>query len=344
MFVNGVYSRELSSVGDLPRGVRLESLADAVASGADGVEQHLARHAGFEDNAFVALNTAFIRDGALVYVPRGRVVEEPIHVLYLSTMGDAGDIAQPRNLVVVESGGMATLVESHLSLSDGAYFTNAVTEAFVGDGAVVDHYKIQREGQEAFHIATTQVHQERESTWWSCSIAMGAKLARDNLNVLLNGEGCDSTLNGLYLATGDRQVDNHTAIDHAKPHCTSFELYKGIVDGNARAVFNGKIFVREDAQRTDAKQLNQNLLLSETAEVDTKPQLEIFADDVKCTHGATVGQLPEEALFYLQTRGLSRAAASSLLTYGFAREVVSLIKSEPIRAYLDGLLLTRFLP
>src|SRR5262249_887706 len=272
-------------------------------------EPHLARHARFQTNAFTALNTAFIRDGACVLVPKGKTLTEPIHLLFVSSTFGEGAVAHPRNLIVVGPSSQITLVEEYVALDESVYFSNAVTEVVAGENAVIDHYKVQRESREAFHIATVQVHQERSSNFSCHSIGLGGGLARTDINVMLDGEGCECVLNGLYLATGHQLIDNHTRIDHAKPHCTSHELYKGILDGKGRGVFNGKIYVHQDAQKTDAKQTNQTLLLSDDAVINTKPQLEIFADDVKCTHGATVGQLDDNAIFYLRSRGIDAAAA-----------------------------------
>jgi Fe-S cluster assembly protein SufD len=228
-----------------------------------------------------------------------------------------------------------TLVETYAGPENSTYFTNAVTEVVLDDGAALDHYKVQREGRAAFHVATLQVHQDRASHFSSHFISLGGGLVRNEVNAVLDAEGCECTLNGLYLASARQHIDNHTVIDHAKPHCTSHELYKGILAGHARGVFNGKIFVRQDAQKTDAKQTNKTLLLSEDATINTKPQLEIYADDVKCTHGATVGQLDETALFYLRSRGIGLAAARGLLTYAFANDIISRVRVEPIRARLE---------
>jgi Fe-S cluster assembly protein SufD len=236
---------------------------------------------------------------------------------------------------------MATVIESYVSLADGTCFTNAVTEVVLSEGAVLDHYRLQEESERSFHIGTTEVRQGRDSRYSSCAVSIGAALARHNLNVRLEDEHTESALDGLYVVTGRQHTDSHTSINHAKPRCTSRQLYKGILDGESRAVFNGKVFVREGALLTDARQLNKNLLLSSEATVDTKPQLEIFADDVKCAHGATVGQLEEEELFYLMSRGLQPARARALLTYGFAEDVISKIRIPSVRKQLDELVMTR---
>jgi Fe-S cluster assembly protein SufD len=339
VFVNGHFVRELSAPGPLPEGVVADSLAATLAANPDRVEPYLARYARYEDSPFTALNTAFIRDGAFIWIPRGKVVAEPIHLVFVATASGPPAVAHPRNLVVALANSQATLVETSVSLDEGVYFTNAVTEVVLGENAVIDQTKVQEEGKQAFHVATTQVHHARGSNFTSHAINLGGGLVRNDINVVLDGEGCEATLNGLYLASGRQHVDNHTRIDHAKPHCASHELYKGILDGQAHGVFNGKIFVHPDAQKTDAKQTNKTLLLSEDAVINTKPQLEIYADDVKCTHGATIGQLAAEAIFYLRSRGIGREEARGLLTFAFANDIVSRIKVEPVRSRLEDILL-----
>ena len=319
----------------------VHSLAAVLQAHPEWVEPYLARHAKFQEHAFTALNTAFLQDGVFLSVPKGKVIAEPIELLFVSTTPGEGTVSHPRNLVVVGPGAQLTLIETFVGLDENVYFTNAVTEIVAGEGAVIDHYKIQRESVEAFHIATTQIYQTRGSNFSSHFVSLGGSLVRNEINVVLDGENCECTLNGLYLANGTQHVDCHTVIDHAKPHCNSHELYKAVLDGKGHGVFNGKIFVRQDAQKTDAKQTNQTLLLSNDATINTKPQLEIFADDVKCTHGATVGQLQEEQLFYLRTRGIGLQEARSLLTFAFANDIVGRIKVEPIRAQLEALLIRK---
>lgn len=342
VFVNGHYSRELSSPGRLPEGIKVESLASALDNKRESVEPHLAQYASYRDNAFVALNTAFMRDGAFVYIPSGEVIEEPVHLLFISAARGEATVSYPRNLIVVGRDSQVKIVESYVGVKSEVYLTNAVTEVVVGEGAVVEHSKLQWENEEAFHIATLQVYQDRSSNFVSHSIALGGALVRNDVNAVLGGEGSECVLNGLYMVTGRQHVDNHTRIDHVRPHCTSRELYKGVLDGKARGVFNGKIYVHKAAQKTDAKQTNKNLLLSEDASVDTKPQLEIHNNDVKCSHGSTIGQLDQDAIFYLRARGIGLEAARSLLTYAFASEIVSRVKIESVRAQLDHLLVTRF--
>jgi len=337
--VNGRYVPALSSSGNLPDGVVVESLAAAFERGDALLEQHLAPHVRFEDQAFVALNTALMDDGAFVHVPAGVVVKDPIHILYVSVAGETPHVAHPRNVFVVDERAEATLVETYVGLSARPYLTNAVTELVAGDGATVDHHKIQREASSAFHIASLQMHQFRDTNVSSHNMSFGGGLVRNDVNALLDGEGGYATMTGLSLLDGTRHVDNHLYVDHAKPHCGSREFYKAIVDDQGVGVFSGRIIVREDAQKTDAKQTNQSLLLSPDARIESKPQLEIFADDVKCTHGATVGQLDDEALFYLRSRGLAPDTAKSLLLYAFADQNVHEIKLDPLRAQLERLLL-----
>ena len=298
-------------------------------------EAHLARHAAFDQNPFVDLNTAFLGNVTVLEIPRNAVIEQPIEITYEGTDGAA---THPRTLILVGANAQCTIVETYKGA--GNYFTNAVTEIVVGDRAVVDHYKVQQESVNAFHISTLQVTIGRSAAFASHSISLGGALVRNDVNATLS-EGSDATLNGLYIVNGTQHIDNHTLIDHAMPHGTSHELYKGILDGKAHAVFNGKIIVRKDAQKTNAIQKNKNLLLSEDAMVDTKPQLEIFANDVRCTHGATVGQIDPEALFYLCSRGIGRREARALLTYAFAGDILDGIRLAPFRACLEGTLQAR---
>lgn len=335
---SGSGSHPPSGSGSYPPYPRAMDLAEAVRTEADLAEQHLAHHAPTDSSGFVALNTAFIRHGAFVSIPDDQSPASPIHLLFISTASAPHTVSHPRVLLIVGSGGTASIVESYVSLGEGASFTNAVTEIVVGDNAAVEHVKLLGENVSAFHVATIQVHQGRDSRFTSHSVAMGAKLGRNDLNVLLAGEGAECTLNGLYVTDGTQHIDNHTTVDHAQPHGSSRELYKGILDGRSRAVFSGKVIVRPGAQKTDAYQTNRNLLLSAEATVDTKPQLEIFADDVKCSHGAAIGSLDEQATFYLLSRGLGQEAARQMLTYGFATEVTRRIALQPVRSQVEKLL------
>jgi Fe-S cluster assembly protein SufD len=335
VFVNGRYAPELSLLGPLLQGVRVGSLAAVLRTDPHKVESYLARYAGFQGHAFVALNTAFLEDGAFVFIPQGTVLDAPLHLLFLSTTCGEPIVSYPRNLIVIDPESQATIVESYVGLGNEVYFTNAVTELIAGEHAVIDHTRVQLESPEAFHMATLQVQQGRSSTVVSHTIALGGALVRNEVNAVLDGEGGDCTLNGLYLVTGQQHVDNHTQIDHVQAHCTSHELYKGVLDGRARGVFNGKIIVHKTAAKTEATQTNKNLLLSGDALVDSKPQLEIFNNDVRCTHGSTIGKLDQDALFYLRTRGLDIETARGLLTYAFVSEVLDRIKVESLRVQLE---------
>jgi Fe-S cluster assembly protein SufD len=345
VFVNGRLSTRLSTLSELPEGVVVAGLAEALRTAPKTVEPWLGQFARFDDQPFVALNTAFLTDGAVIWVPRGAVVERPIHVLYISTAeaGIAGSEHQlaifPRNLFVAGENSQVTIVETYAG--EGPYLTCPVTELVAGPGSVVDHYKLQMESRDAFHIATFQLQGERSCAPSSHSISIGGALVRNDVVAVLDGEGIDCILNGLYLGEGRQVIDNHMRVEHVKPHCASHELYKGVLDGSSRAVFNGLIHVHPGAQKTDAKQSNRNLLLSSHAVANSNPQLEIFADDVKCTHGSTVGQLDEDAIFYLRSRGIGQEAARSLLTYAFASDVVERIKVDPVRKDLEELLFSR---
>ncbi|MFN2637341.1 MAG: Fe-S cluster assembly protein SufD [Gemmatimonadaceae bacterium] len=341
VFVNGEFSEDLSSYAGLGNGIRVSSLSRAIRSNIGRPQRHLAKIAVFDNHAFTALNTAFIRDGAFVELQANTVVDEPIHLVFVS-QGYGRAVAHPRNLIVAAPNSRAAIVESYVSISDNVYFTNAVTEISVGDGAHIDHYKIQRESEKSFHVGTVQVRQARDSQFHSFSFAVGGQLARTNIYTSLDGDGATCTLNGLYLTDGTQHIDNQTSIEHIAPNCPSHEVYKGVLDGRSHGVFNGKVYVHPEAQKTDGKQSNNNLLLSPSARVDTKPQLEIFADDVKCTHGATVGRLDEMAMFYLNSRGIGPETARTLLTYAFAADVLETIELQPLRKGLEGMVLSRF--
>jgi Fe-S cluster assembly protein SufD len=342
VFVNGALSESLSAMGPLPAGVRVGSLGEALRDDDGLLERHLTRHAPVEGSPFTALNTAFVREGGLVHVPADVDLARPVHLVFLTTPDAAGTVIHPRNLIVVEGGARASVIESYVTLAAGhSYWSNVVTEVAVAEGAWLEHTRIQRESERAHHIGLTHVDQQRDSHYRSFSLAMGGALARHNLHVRLNDENIETLMYGLYLTRGEQVVDNHTAIYHDHPNCRSWEVYKGVLDDRSRAVFNGKVFVQPEAQKTDAKQTNRNLLRSDHARVDTKPQLEIFADDVKCTHGATVGRLDDVARFYARSRGIPADAAERLLTYAFAAEVIEEVALEPVRRELDRLVLER---
>lgn len=335
VFVDGVYAPQLSRQphGAEDAGLVVTNLSEAGSVYASVIEPHLGRHAGFRDNVFAALNTAFLHDGALILVPRNVVVEEPVHLLFIATQKEAA--SHPRCLLIAESGGAATVVEDYVALQEDAYVTNAVTEIVLADNAQIDHIRVQRDSSEAFHIANCAVSLAHASRYRSVSVALGARISRYNLNTLLAAEGAECAIDGLALITGRQLADTHTCIDHARPNGTSTQSHKCIVDGAAHAVFNGKIVVRPGAQRTDSSQSSRNLLLNAKARVDTKPQLEIFADDVKCAHGATVGQLDNEEVFYLKSRGLSETTARNLLTYAFGAEIIDRISIASLKHRLE---------
>ena len=332
VFVNGHFSAECSRIGALPEGVRIGSLASSLESGDDLVHDQLGKHASFGEHPFAALNTAFIADGAVIYVPDGVALETAVHVVYCSTSADDPTVSHPRTLVLIGDNSQATVVETYTG--EGVYFTNAVTEIVAGENGVVDHYKLGFESPESHHVATTQTRQGRDSRISTHSISLGGTLVRNDINALLAGEGSDAIVNGLYMLSDGQHVDNHTLIEHAEPNCASHELYKGILGGSSHGVFRGKIFVHQKAQKTDAYQSNQNLLLSPDANINTKPQLEIYADDVKCSHGATIGQMDEGAMFYLRARGIGRELAQQILVHAFADDILDRVKADPVRSAL----------
>jgi Fe-S cluster assembly protein SufD len=340
-FVNGIYAPELSDRGKLPAGVELTELSAAWSTSPD-VADRLGSVARHDTAAFTALNAAFAQDGAVIRIARGVEVETPIHLLFVTDAAAARAMVHPRNLVVVERHAKATIIETYASATDSIYFTNAVTEVTLGEAATLRHYKMQREATRAFHVGTIEVVQARDSHYVSFALSTGAELSRTNVYTTLDGEGSGTTLNGLYMLDGEQHCDHQTQVIHAQPNTFSRELYKGILDGRSHGVFNGKVYVRPIAQKTDGKQTNKTLLLSETAHVDTKPQLEIFADDVKCTHGSTVGQIDQSALFYLKSRGITNALARRLLTYAFAADVLETLEVDAVREGLERATLERF--
>jgi Fe-S cluster assembly protein SufD len=339
VFVDGHFSKELSSkelAGGGPQSLRIQNLHEAMRSALPLVAQNLARYARYDENSFVALNTAFVRDGAVIVAPAGFVEKEPVYLIHVTTGAKPNTVTHPRTLILAQRDSALSVIEHFVSLGSATAFTNSVTEIILEEAARVEHCKVQDESLNTYHIATIQTHQARNSNLLSHSISMGGAITRNNLNCALDGEGTEATLNGLYLGRDSQLVDHHTSIYHNKPNCNSHEFYHGILDGKSQGVFNGKIFVRPEAQKTDAKQTNRNLLLSDEATVDTKPQLEIFADDVKCTHGATIGQLDPESIFYLRARGISLEMARKMLLHAFASEIVNRISVEPLRDQLDS--------
>jgi Fe-S cluster assembly protein SufD len=346
VFVDGIFTPHLSALEDLPDGLRVISLETALARPSDhltglALENQLARHASVAENPFVALNTAFLSDGAFIQVAPGVEMQNPVHVLYLRGSESAHTVTHPRILMITGHHSRIAVIETYASVADESYFTNAVTEVVAGEESAVEHLKLQEEAESAFHVGTVQAVQERSSRFLGHSVSLGAALARHDIVAVLAGEGGECTLNGLFQVTGRQHVDHHTCLDHAQAHCSSREYYRGILDGRSVGVFNGAILVRKDAQKTDAIQSNKNLLLSEEAVINTKPELQILADDVRCTHGATVGQLDPEALFYLRARGIGLEAARHLLIRAFANEVLGRISFAPVRQRLEDRLLAR---
>jgi Fe-S cluster assembly protein SufD len=341
VFINGIYSADLSTAPAQPDGIKVSNLAAALASDSALIEKQLGRYVRTEDNAFAALNNAFFQDGGFIFAPAGKSIAEPVQLLFVSTSKDAGATTHPRNLIVVEREAKATIIESYVSLASAPTLTNAVTEFALGDNSVVEHCKFQDESTDAFHIAALHSILGRTVNFSSHSIVTGAKLSRNNIRTTLDGEGIEAVLNGVYLTNGDQLADHYMIVDHAKPHCASHEYFNGILAGKSRGVFHGRILVRPDAQKTDAKQTNKNLLLSDDASADTKPQLEIYADDVKCTHGATVGQLNEESIYYLRSRGIGLETARRMLIHAFAGEIIDRVRHDALREELDALVWDR---
>jgi Fe-S cluster assembly protein SufD len=342
VLVNGLFRQDLSSTAELESIVAVD-LFSAIADARYNkiVRSYLARNANYHDKSMTALNTAFLQSGVFILIPKDTKLEAPVQISFVVDPSEPNIAVFPRVLVVAEENSSAKLIESFVALKDGKYFSNAVVEVVVKQGARVEHCRLQQESLQAFHIANTSVELGSASSYNSTAINLGAKLARHDISVVMDHEGAECWVDGLYVVGNDQHTDTHSVIDHKQPRCNSHQLYKGILDGNARAVFNGKVFVREGAQKTDALQTNKNLLLSPNARVDTKPQLEIYADDVKCAHGAAVGQLDQDQLFYLQARGINPQLGKNLLTYGFAEEVIEKIGIESIRGELDKAVLQR---
>ncbi|MGH7797712.1 MAG: Fe-S cluster assembly protein SufD [Candidatus Binatia bacterium] len=342
VFLNGIFAPELSSTRGLPGGVRLASLAERSAQGDALLASQIGRYANHKRNAFVALNTAFMGDGAVVVIPPGCRLTQPIYLVYASGAMARPIVSYPRTLILLGADSEVKIVESYAAANGGKYFCNAVTELIAEGDSIAHHYRLQREGEAAFHMGTLAAHLGRGSHLTAHAVTLSGALVRNNVHVSLNGEGAECVLNGLYLGDGKQHIDNFTEIEHARPRATSLELYKGILDGAAHGVFNGKIVVHKDAQKSDARQTNRNLLLSADAVVNTKPQLEIYADDVKCSHGSTIGQLDPDALFYLRSRGLGPDEARSLLCFAFASDIVGRIKIGSLRRRLDDYLVAKF--
>jgi Fe-S cluster assembly protein SufD len=337
--VNGRFAPKLSYVNTLPKGVQVLGIEAALAANPTLLEPYLAKLSLTQTNAFTSLNTAFLRDGIVIMISPRTVLEQPIEVTFASVSEGGGSVSHPRLLIVAGEASQTTILERYVGT--GNAFTNAVGEVWLGDNAIVDHYKLQEEPADSFHIATMFLHAARSGNFSSHSLTFGGGLVRNEVVATLDGEGIDCTLNGLYVGRGTQLIDNHTTIDHAMPHCSSHEVYKGILAENARGVFNGKIIVRPDAQKTDAKQTNKALLLSDDANINSKPELEIFANDVKCTHGAAIGQLDDAAMFYLRSRGLGVAESRAMLVRAFAGDILNRVKIERVREYLEAILTAR---
>jgi len=339
VFVNGHFSRELSNLGDTSPGLTVSSLGEQISVDPASLEAHLGRYLNIQRDAFSALNTAFAEDGAYVHIRRGTVLLNPICFLFISTASDRPVISSPRNLIVAESETQATIVEDYVSLGgDATAFCNTATELFAGDNAVISHYMIEREHQEAFNVSTLRLQQERSANISSHSVLLGGGLVRNNVHPVLAGEGSECLINGLFIGNGHQHIDNYMLVEHASPHCASRQFYNGILDDRAHGVFHGRIIVHKDAQKTDAKQTNRNLLLSDDARIDTKPQLEIYADDVKCTHGAPIGQIEANALFQLRSRGIDEISARKLLLLAFASECLERMAANPARDHVEQLI------
>jgi len=342
VFLDGRFAPELSDGGNLPRGVKVSSLAEAITREPGAVEPHLGRYLNIQRDAFCALNTAFIEDGGYIHIGKNVVAEQPIHLLFVTTAQDAPTMNHPRNLIVAEENSQATILEDYVSVGEAPEgwraLSNTATEIVAEDHAVISHYMIEREDVRAFNVSTLRIQQGRGADTASHSLLLGGALVRNNVHPVLAGEGGECLINGLFIGGGRQHLDNYMLVEHASPHCGSRQFYNGILDGRAHGVFHGRIIVHKDAQKTDAKQTNRNLLLSDNAQIDTKPQLEIYADDVKCTHGATIGQMEENALFYLRTRGIDETSARGLLLLAFASECLDRMREGPARAHVEGLI------
>jgi Fe-S cluster assembly protein SufD len=342
VFINGVYTPQFSQTNNLPAGVRVQSLAETLRQNEGFLSTRLGHYARHGHEAFAALNTAFVQDGAVIVVPERCHLTEPIYLVFVSAAGDSRVISHPRILILLGAASEAKIVESYVGVNSGPYFCNAVTELIGGADTLIEHYRLQQESDAGLHVGTLEAELERGCQLTAHAVTLSGLLVRNNVRVVLNGEGAACMLNGLYLGDKRQHIDNYTEIEHVKPRASSLELYKGILAGSSHGVFNGKIVVHKDAQKSNARQTNKNLLLSENAAVNTKPQLEIYADDVKCSHGSTIGQLDPDALFYLRSRGLGLDEARSLLSFAFASDVVGRIKIGSLRQRLDEYLVARF--
>ncbi len=340
VFVNGRYAAELSHVPSLGHGVKVTSLSEQISTDSPAVEKHLGQYLNIQRDSFAALNTAFIEDGVYLHVAKNTVVRTPIYVLYVSAPGAVATMDNPRNLIVIEESAQATVVEDYVSMGEGTAFSNAVTELVAEPNSVVSHYMLVRESANTYNVSTLRIQQGRSSNVSTHSLLLSGSILRNNVHPVLAGEGAECLINGLFMVNSGQTMDNYMLVEHAAPHCASRQFYNGVLNGQGHGVFHGRIIVHKDAQKTDAKQTNRNLLLSDDAQIDTKPQLEIYADDVKCTHGATIGQVEENALFYLRSRGLDEASAKHLLLLAFANECLDRMNSAQMRKYVEALVMS----
>lgn len=334
VFVNGKFSKELSQIEEIPPGVTITSLSEAIETERELFLEYFGKFLNFETEAFNALNTAFFEDGIFINVPDSVSVNKPVHAVYISHE-DPEAIVSPRNLIIIGKNSELKVIEHYVATSDYSYFSNVVSEVCVGENSSLEHYLLEFESKKAFNISTLRVQQEKYSNIKSHSVLFGGAIVRNNVHPVLAGEGSNSLINGLYMSNGRQHMDNFMRVEHASPHCDSRQIYNGVLDDNSRGVFHGRIIVHEGAEKTDAKQTNRNLLLSDSAQIDTKPQLEIYNDDVKCTHGATIGQMDENAIFYLQSRGIPKKEAETIMVKGFTGESFSNMSVEPVREYLE---------
>jgi len=341
VLVDGHFAPELSAIDALRGAACFGNLGSALVRHAALVGGYLGQYAAVRGQPFTALNTAFFADGAFLYLPREAVLEQPIHLLFVSTGANGPTVTHPRNLIVLGPGSKATVVESYVGIAEGNYFTNTVTELVVGESASIDHYKLGHEAEDAFHIAALHIRQDRGSNVFSHAFAIGGGLVRNDISVVLEGEGAECRLDGLSVLHGRQLVENHLRVEHARSDCRSREHFRSILDDRSRGIFSGRIVVRPGARKTDAKQTSRNLLLSDEARALAKPHLEIFADDVKCTHGVAIGQIDEQALFYLRARGIAETTARTMLIYAFACEALAGIRLPSVRRHLDDMLLAR---
>lgn len=337
-FINGIYNPSLSRIVSPENQLQILSFGQAVKENPSLLDAYFAKYANYQDDAFTALNTAFAHDGVVVNVPAGKVVEQPIILRFITDARTANAASQPRNLIVVGKNAEVKMAEAFRTIGENGSFTNIVTEIVIDENANVQYYKVQNETEKAYHIGTTQVSQKANSHFYAVTVTVNGGFVRNNLNIVLDGQNCEAFMYGLYFPNGKQHIDNHTLVDHAKPNSYSNELYKGVLQDKSTGVFNGKIFVRDGASKTNAYQSCRNVVLSDEASMNTKPQLEIYNDDVKCSHGTTTGKLNDEALFYMRSRGIPKAEAMTLLMYAFCEDVISEIKIEPIRAYLEGVI------